>query len=285
MENRSLYFGKGDEYLINNHEMVKEINMLENSIKQVLCELEKLKNTATQKVKLRAVKHGNVYQYFIRREKSDTNGEYISKKELSKAFMLAQIEYDERLLALLKDAKNTLEKYIASEISNPYETALKEMSLGKRELIQSHYISDGAYIKKWTEQKYIGLPFKEDYPEYYTRQGLRVRSKSEVIIADILEEKGIPFLYEKPLRLKKRTVHPDFTLLNIKERKEVFWEHFGMMDDMEYRDEALLKIREYEANGFYQYDSVIWTFESAKHPVNTREIRNMVRVLCEALGY
>ena len=118
-----------------------------------------------------------------------------------------------------------------------------------------------------------------------TRKGLRVRSKSEVIIADILEEFSIPFLYEKPLQFRRRTVHPDFTLLDIRKRKELYWEHFGMMDDREYRDEALLKIKEYESNGFYQYDSVIWTFESGKCPMNTRDIRNMTRVLCRLLGY
>ena len=58
-----------------------------------------------------------------------------------------------------------------------------------------------------------------------------------------------------------------------------------MMDDREYRDEALLKIKEYESNGFYQYDSVIWTFESGKYPLNTRDIRNMVRVLRESFDY
>ena len=129
------------------------------------------------------------------------------------------------------------------------------------------------------------MPFKENSPEYYTKRGLRVRSKSEILIADMLDEMSIPFFYEKPLQLKRRIVHPDFTLLDIKERKEVYWEHFGMMDDRDYRDEALLKIREYESNDLYQYDSVIWTFESGKCPMNTRDIRNMVRALSEVLGY
>ena len=166
-----------------------------------------------------------------------------------------------------------------------FETVLEQMSPGKQVLVHPHFTSDKDFINQWSQQKYEGLPFKEGYPEYYTRKGLRVRSKSEVIIADILDELSIPFLYEKPLQLKKKTVHPDFTLLNIKERNEVYWEHFGMMDDRDYRDEALLKIREYEANGLYQHNSVIWTFESGKYPINTRDIRKMIKNLCDALGY
>jgi hypothetical protein len=52
-----------------------------------------------------------------------------------------------------------------------------------------------------------------------------------------------------------------------------------MMDDKEYRDDAFMKIRKYEENGLFQYDSVIWTFETGKIPLNTRDIRKMIRVL------
>ena len=52
-----------------------------------------------------------------------------------------------------------------------------------------------------------------------------------------------------------------------------------MMDDREYRDDALMKIREYEENGLFQYDSVMWTFETGKNPLNTRELRKMIKIL------
>ncbi len=267
--------------MINKHELLDEIEIIKKNIEDVLAELEIMKSTVDQSVMLRVIKHGGGYQYFQRRKGSETNGEYIRKKDINKAITLAQIEYDEKLLGSLLELKNALEECIA----NPFETALEQIRPGKRELVQAHYISDEAYLKNWREQKYEILRFKENSPEYYTRSGIRVRSKSEVLIADMLDELSIPFLYEKPLQLKKKKVRPDFTLLNIKERKEIYWEHFGMMDDREYRDDALMKIREYEASGFYQYDSVIWTFESSRNPVNTRDIRNMIKSLRRILGY
>ncbi len=271
--------------MINERELIKEMTMLENSIERVQRELKTLKSTVEEPYMLRAVKHGNGYQYYLRKRGSDTNGRYIKKKEINKAVTLAQMEYDERLLQALHEAKRTMEKCIMSGLANPFETALAKMNPGKKELLDPHYISDEAFVETWREQNCEGLSFKESSPEFYTRSGIRVRSKSEVLIADILDEFSIPFLYEKPLKLKNRTVHPDFTLLNIKERKEVYWEHFGMMDDREYRDDAFLKIREYEANGYYQPDSVIWTFESSKYPVSTREIRRMIRTLGNTMGY
>ena len=54
--------------------------------------------------------------------------------------------------------------------------------------------------------------------------GWRVRSKSEILIAEILDDMSIPFLYEKPLRLDASIAHPIFALLNIRERR-VFFDH------------------------------------------------------------
>ena len=265
--------------------VLQEVGMIEDVMKNVLSELEMLKSTVLQPGMLHVIKHGNGYQYYLRNKGSEGNGEYIKKKDRSKAIALAQIEYDERLLAALQEAKNTFEKCKLVGIANAYEAVLGQMTPGKRVLVKPHYISDKAYIENWRTQEYEELSFREESPEYYSRLGLRVRSKSEILIADILDEMAMPYLYEKPLRLKHGMVHPDFTLLNIKNRKEIYWEHFGMMDDKEYRDEALMKIREYEANGYYQYDSTIWTFESGKCPINTRTIRNMVKNLRGTLGY
>lgn len=271
--------------MIRYEDIIYEIQFFEEKMQAVLNELEKLKEMVPEKARLRAVKKGNIYHYFIRKDGYSSNGEYIRKKDRKIASILAQIEYDEKLSLILQNTLETLNKYKEIINGDPFELALDKLSLGKRELVRMPFLSDDKYIIEWMSQKYEGLMFREDYPEFYTRQGLRVRSKSEVIIADILDELAVPFLYEKPLKLKAGTFHPDFTLLNIKERREVYWEHFGMMDDMDYRNNAFLKIRNYESNGLYQNDSVIWTFETGKYPLNIREIRKMVAKIKENLGY
>lgn len=73
--------------------------------------------------------------------------------------------------------------------------------------------------------EYRGKGFDESTSEFYTAKGEKVRSKSEVIIADVLSREGIPYRYEYPLYLKGiGKVHPDFTVLNVKQRKEIYWE-------------------------------------------------------------
>jgi hypothetical protein len=67
-----------------------------------------------------------------------------------------------------------------------------------------------------------------------TLADLMVRSKSEVIIANMLSEREIPFLYEKPLYAPDGSFYlPDFT---ISWRGEsYFWEHVGLLHQDEYR--------------------------------------------------
>lgn len=66
--------------------------------------------------------------------------------------------------------------------------------------------------------------------------GDMLRSKSEVIIANMLHERGIPFRYEQPLFAGDGTIRlPDFTLTWA--GKTYFWEHLGRLDLTDYADE------------------------------------------------
>ncbi len=258
---------------------------MEENLMGIATELEKLKMMVPEGAKLRSVKCGNYYQYFIRKAGKGSSGEYIRKEDRKTAEMLAQIEYDEKLSAILQKNLAAMVEYKSSSVEDPFTATLNKMSPGKIILVKPRYVSDELFITHWKNQTYEKLAFREDYPEFYTRQGLRVRSKSEVIIADILDEMRIPFLYEKPLMLPSGTIHPDFTLLNVIEKKEIYWEHFGIMDDMDYRNNAFTKIRNYESGGFYQHDTLLWTFETGKYPLNTRDLRNMLKRMKKKLGY
>jgi len=271
--------------MLRRSDIENEIAFFEENLRRIRKELENLTDKVPKGARLRAARHCNGYQYFMRTESSDINGEYIKTKDRKLAKILAQIEYYEILIEKSESALSTLKLIEDNCIDTVYKTSLSSIPAGKRELIEPLYLSDESFVSKWKATKYTGLDFTPDYPEYYTRQNLRVRSKSEVIIADILDESGIPFLYEKPLRLKTGTVHPDFTLLNIKTREELYWEHLGMMDDVDYRNNAFFKLRNYESNGIYPYDSIIWTFETGKYPLNTKDIRKMVKKLKATLGY
>ena len=81
--------------------------------------------------------------------------------------------------------------------------------------------------------------------------GDMVRSKSEVIIANMLHQKDISFVYESPLYADDSTMHlPDFT---IKWKGETYyWEHLGMLDDQGYAKKWSQKEQWYKDHSFHQ---------------------------------
>lgn len=81
--------------------------------------------------------------------------------------------------------------------------------------------------------------------------GDMVRSKSEVIIANMLHQKDIPFEYERPLYADDSTMYlPDFTI-NWK-GETYYWEHLGMLDDESYAQKWNKKEQWYKDYGFHQ---------------------------------
>jgi hypothetical protein len=76
--------------------------------------------------------------------------------------------------------------------------------------------------------------FLEEYKIHRTLADVMVRSKSEVIIANILFDRDVTFYYEKPLYAPDGSFYlPDFTIVHRGE--EYYWEHLGMLKKEEYK--------------------------------------------------
>lgn len=74
---------------------------------------------------------------------------------------------------------------------------------------------------------------------------IMVRSKSEVIIANLLFDRDIPFRYEIPLFAPDGTFYlPDFTITWRGE--EWYWEHWGLVSDTKYQEHRKQKEAWYE---------------------------------------
>ena len=115
---------------------------------------------------------------------------------------------------------------------------------------------------------------------YPTQKDEMVRSKSEVMLADMYNELGIPYRYEAELCMgsgKKK--YPDFTLLKVDTREIIYHEHLGLMDDEKYRKMNLMKLEEYRRNGIFFGKNLIVTFEADGCYLNIKEIRKMIKEL------
>ncbi len=103
-------------------------------------------------------------------------------------------------------------------------------------------------------------PWHEEGKIHQALIGCMVRSKSEVIIANLLTAAGIPFEYEIPLFASDGTLYlPDFTITW--RGKPYYWEHLGKLNDAGYVKKWEKKTKWYSK---HFRDSLLVTEESAK---------------------
>ena len=90
-----------------------------------------------------------------------------------------------------------------------------------------------------------------------------MRSKSEVIIANMLYEAGVPYEYEKELSLGQDGVRiPDFTIDDAESGKLFYWEHCGMMTNANYRQRWEEKKATYAKHGIVEGENLIVSLEA-----------------------
>jgi len=215
------------------------------------------------------------YQYIY---SDDKNGTYLKQSQEQLIRLLAQKEYDQKVLRKAYKEYSFIRRLNEFYDQGMMEEVYDKIAVLKQHLVTPVWLPDKMYEEQWKNTDYPGLGFHEDMPEYYSDRGERVRSKSELLIANALNRRGSPYKYECPLELVSYgTVYPDFTILNVKERKEIYWEHLGLMDDHDYREKNLNKIVYYESNDYFPGDRLILTFETARQPLTTKMIEMMIK--------
>ena len=253
--------------------LVEELQKVDSMIKIVIKDI-----AGAPEGRLRiACRHGYEQYYHVTK---DTNklGSYIRKRNDTKLIKaLAQKDYAEKYLEHLKMKKEFLENTIHDYEKFDDSSIYVGYNESRRKLIKPYYISDKEYVRQWETEEYEGLSIDEEAAKIYSERGELVRSKSEKIIADKLLKLGIPYKYERPLNLRGYgIVYPDFTLLDIKNRKEVILEHFGMMDNADYSEKAIKKIDCYQKCGYVLGDDVLYTFETYRQPIDVKSLEKML---------
>ena len=219
---------------------------------------------------------GRKLQYYHITDRGDTRGTYIPHSQLQFAIQLAQKQYDQNLIKILRRQIAAIEGLLAAagpQIPPLYETQCR----ARRLLITPATLPDEQYAELWRNVKCHPRPFAPDAPEFFTARGERVRSKSEVIIADSLDRHKIPYRYEFPLELKNGDIyHPDFLCLNLRTRQEFIWEHFGMMDKTDYAENTVRKLKVFSENKIFPGKNLLITMESSKIPLSSRQVEVLI---------
>ena len=123
-------------------------------------------------------------------------------------------------------------------------------------------------------------PTRKEGLIHRTSFGLLVRSKGEVLIAEILYSRGIWVYYEFELGLQTEGggwtwVYPDFRI-DLGDGKSIIWEHKGKYGDPEYFQSDMWKMSLYYMNGIYEPVNLIVTCDGPDGSTDMEAIRRIV---------
>lgn len=202
---------------------------------------------------------------------------YLSLKEKDFISALAQKAYDTKILNCIEQELKAIERYLNTCPKVMPEDWYKELHSERQKMIVPIAPDWERLRADWLSLQYEGKGFDERIPEIYTDKGERVRSKSELLIANELYRADVAYRYEYPVYIKGfGTIYPDFMILSEKKQKEICWEHFGRMDDPEYAQKAIQKIAAYEENGYVIGENLVVTFETKQTILTTRKIQTVI---------
>lgn len=273
---------------------------MEKILKEEVVQLQKIAENARKRLetapegRLRIAKKQNRTEYYYKegsrgpggkkkiskKESERGNGRYMRKREISLVKRLAQRDYDVSFIKKAQKRIKAIEQFLEVYDGTCLKKLYQKMNPERKILITPAVLSDEEFIRQWQAKEYKGKAFEENENIIITERGERVRSKSEKIIADKLYTLGIPYRYECPLILGGGIkIYPDFTILRMPMREEVYLEHFGMMDDIDYLDKVLFKLNTYEKNEIYLGVNLFITYETGKKALNTKGLDGLLRNL------
>lgn len=177
---------------------------------------------------------------------------------LSKELLYTAItRQKDKLVILYNDAAYRLRDYSSMSYS---EVARRFTCLFEAPDIVEHK-------QKYYEQSLIHRTLKGDL----------VRSKSEVIIANMLYEAGIEYEYEKELDLEEDGIRiPDFTIEDAESGICFYWEHCGMLGDAAYNRHWQEKKELYKKHNIIEGDNLIVSKDSLNGGIDSAEIKRLI---------
>ena len=109
-----------------------------------------------------------------------------------------------------------------------------------------------------------------------------MRSKSEVLIAELLNARNIEYAYERRLTFDDGSFrYPDFTIEDDDLGRIIYWEHLGMLNDSVYAKRWQAKRKWYANHGVVEHPSsgkeiLVSTEDDAVGGINTQRIAQLI---------
>ena len=206
---------------------------------------------------------------------------YLGRNKAGLIQKLIEKNYYKQLLRETRKTQTTLKRFLNDYDPEAQSHVYEQMHVFRKEQVTPLVMPFRDYAEKWlSEHRARAAASPNTYPksgEFITNNGEVVRSKSEKIIADLLQRLGLYYVYECPLEVNGTLLYPDFAILNPITRETWYLEHRGRMDQADYAEDALQKERLYASCGLFPGLGLIISEETLAHPLQTRDLENMIR--------
>lgn len=202
---------------------------------------------------------------------------YISKEHQELVIALARKKYFQARLLDLQQEYAALSAFLKH-----YKTSEKRSDQMLRscpelyDLLKNELTDLNESLQKWRSEPYPRKKGHEETLVHETAEGTKVRSKSEVMIANELYFADVPYRYECQHLINGVSYYPDFTIRNKRTGQMFIWEHFGLSTNRSYMSDTVNKLANYADAGLIHGKNFIMTYESDKMPLSITTIRLMI---------
>ena len=181
------------------------------------------------KSELGSIKGGKLYirtrsgrVYFLERLPGGDRG---ITKNTQRIYLLARRTYLEGLLQDRVFQYKTLTDMLSSLADNS-RVSCAEAVLKKLSPLDCELFTSAPENLSWSNAPYERNQYKPESLIYETSNGIRMRSKSERYIGNMLEANNIAYRYEAKLQCCGHTLYPDFTIKR-DDGTIIIWEHWA----------------------------------------------------------
>ena len=255
-----------------------------SELESLISRLEKALESAPKGAIEVKVRKGESVPYVY--DGSDRSLRYLGKDKEALVKALSQKKYDQSLLKVAARQKAELERTLErlSKGNGPMtlDDVMSSMPKPLKRYIDPNSATDEGFVAMWSQPSPKRF-YKGDVPKespHYTMRGEHVRSKSEILIADRLYCRGVPYHYELAFSPNEGVSirHPDFIVLNTRTLEEFYWEHLGKMDDPRYSASSKEKVEWFAAYGIVPGKRLTVTFETSTSPLNTKYVDKLIEL-------
>ena len=189
---------------------------------------------------------------------------------------LVRKEYVEKALKKIDEDIKAIET-AARKYRTIDENSVMEEFVGKYPELADYIYRDAIDVDEWMGRFSRIEEYHKESLKDTAADGTPMRSKNEVYISSRLDHYKLTYRSDCPTGIPGLYRVPDFTILRKRDGKVIYWEHMGMMYDLESRIDNKRKLEEYERAGIVPWENLIVTYDTRDGGIRGELIEAMIK--------